>query len=114
MEAVARENDFYGASLASFEEKRFAADPAWLARIRREAFARFSAMLPLTRLLAALPQPERSTNTATKTRPRIRMPHILAVRHRRRMSPRTQPTPQLILELVAVSTACRVNNSRIN
>ncbi len=44
MEAVATESDFYGASLASFEEKRFAADPPWLARIRREAFARFSAL----------------------------------------------------------------------
>jgi Fe-S cluster assembly protein SufD len=44
MEAVARENDFYGASLSSFEEKRFASDPAWLARIRREAFARFVAL----------------------------------------------------------------------
>lgn len=49
MEAVATENDLYAASLAGFEKKRFE-DPAWLAEIRREAFARFAALgLPAPR-----------------------------------------------------------------
>ena len=60
MEAIARENDLYGASLASFEEKRYAGEPVWLARIRREAFARFAALgLPTTKNEAW-----RSTNVA--------------------------------------------------
>jgi Fe-S cluster assembly protein SufD len=44
MEAVARPDDLYSASLARFEEKRFAGEPAWLSKIRREAFARFAAL----------------------------------------------------------------------
>jgi len=44
MEAVARPDDLYSASLARFEEKRFAGEPAWLSQIRREAFARFEAL----------------------------------------------------------------------
>jgi Fe-S cluster assembly protein SufD len=44
MEAVARPNDLYSASLASFEEKRFAGEPEWLAGIRREALSRFAAL----------------------------------------------------------------------
>ena len=50
MEAVAHENDLYASSLAGFAERRFESDPAWLAEIRREAFARFSALgLPSAR-----------------------------------------------------------------
>lgn len=44
MEAVARPDDLYSASLARFEEKRFAGEPEWLSKIRREAFARFAAL----------------------------------------------------------------------
>jgi Fe-S cluster assembly protein SufD len=44
MEAVARPDDLYSASLARFEEKRFAGEPAWLSKIRREAIARFAAL----------------------------------------------------------------------
>jgi Fe-S cluster assembly protein SufD len=44
MEAVARPNDLYSASLARFEEKRFADEPAWLSKIRGEAFARFMSL----------------------------------------------------------------------
>ena len=49
MEAIARVNDLYNASLAAFEEKR-AGEPEWLARLRREAFERFAALgFPTTR-----------------------------------------------------------------
>jgi len=44
MEAVARPDDLYSASLARFEEKRFAGEPAWLAGIRRESLSRFAAL----------------------------------------------------------------------
>lgn len=44
MEAIVRENDLYNASLASFEEKRFAGEPGWLSKLRRDAFERFAAL----------------------------------------------------------------------
>jgi Fe-S cluster assembly protein SufD len=44
MEAIARENDLYNASIESFAQMRFAGEPEWLASLRREAFARFTAM----------------------------------------------------------------------
>ncbi len=44
MEAIVRDNDLYNASLASFEEMRFAGEPDWLIRLRREAFERFTAL----------------------------------------------------------------------
>ena len=44
MEAVARPDDLFSASLASFEEKRLPGEPEWLSEIRREAFARFAAL----------------------------------------------------------------------
>jgi Fe-S cluster assembly protein SufD len=44
MEAIARENDLYNASLASFEQARLDGEPAWLSELRQEAFARFTAL----------------------------------------------------------------------
>ena len=44
MEAIARENDLYNASIESFAQIRFAGEPEWLASLRREAFARFTAL----------------------------------------------------------------------
>ncbi len=44
MEAVARENDLYGASVAAFEQMRFDGEPEWLSGLRRDAFARFTAL----------------------------------------------------------------------
>ena len=44
MEAIARENDLYSASLESFARARFAGEPEWLVSLRREAFERFTAL----------------------------------------------------------------------
>jgi Fe-S cluster assembly protein SufD len=44
MEAIARENDLYSASVESFARRRFAGEPEWLASLRREAFERFAAL----------------------------------------------------------------------
>jgi Fe-S cluster assembly protein SufD len=44
MEAIARENDLYNASVESFGQMRSAGEPEWLASLRREAFARFTAL----------------------------------------------------------------------
>ncbi len=44
MEAIARENDLYNASVESFAQMRFAGEPLWLAGLRREAFERFTAL----------------------------------------------------------------------
>ena len=44
MEAIARADDLYNASLAGFEERLSAGEPAWLAKLRREAFERFAAL----------------------------------------------------------------------
>jgi Fe-S cluster assembly protein SufD len=50
MEALARENDLLAASLADFEEKQLDGEPEWLVRLRKEAFARFTALgFPTTR-----------------------------------------------------------------
>ena len=44
MEAVAEQNDLYRASLEDFREERSAAEPDWLARLRREGMDRFRAL----------------------------------------------------------------------
>jgi Fe-S cluster assembly protein SufD len=44
MEAVARENDLSSAAAAAFEEKRLDGEPEWLCALRRDAFARFTAL----------------------------------------------------------------------
>ena len=44
MEAIAKVNDLYNSSLASFERKDFDGEPEWLVSLRREAIERFAAL----------------------------------------------------------------------
>jgi Fe-S cluster assembly protein SufD len=44
MEAVVRENDLYGASVAAFERMPLDGEPKQISNLRREAFARFAAL----------------------------------------------------------------------
>ena len=85
MEAIARENDLYNASLAGFEQARLDGEPAWLSELRREAFARFTAL--------GFPTTKEEAWRYTSVAPIAKRPFRPAAGESARLSRRPLPAP---------------------
>ncbi len=86
MEAIARENDLYNASIESFALRRFAGEPEWLASLRREAFARFTAL--------GFPTTKNEEWKYTSVGPIAKVPFRLATDRRRIEASYPSPLPR--------------------
>jgi Fe-S cluster assembly protein SufD len=95
MEAIARANDLYDASLASFEEQRSGGEPDWLVRLRREAFARFAALGFPTTKDEAWKYTSVGPIAKTSFRPATEAPVSLSPREREGL--RARPEPQQLV-----------------
>jgi len=85
MEAIARENDLYNASLAGFEQARLDGEPAWLSELRRDAFARFTAL--------GFPTTKEEAWRYTSVAPIAKRPFRPAAKESARLSRRPLPVP---------------------
>ena len=85
MEAIARENDLYNASLGGFEQARLDGEPAWLSELRRDAFARFTAL--------GFPTTKEEAWRYTSVAPIAKRPFRRASEESARLSRRPLPVP---------------------